>query len=310
MIQVSNLTRYYGAFPALRDVSFDVKEGEIIGLLGLNGAGKSTALQILAGVLAPSSGRVELNGQDVTDNADVLKASIGFLPEEPPLYRDMRVGQFLVHCAQLKGMSASEAKGRLPTLLRQTGLSDRERQVIGTLSHGYKKRVGIAMAVIHDPKLVILDEPISGLDPKQIKEMRSVIRGLSKGRAVLLSSHILSEISRTCDRLLFLKDGQLVASGNQADLVPKGGADERLVLTARADSGALSAWLKDCDLVATATQLESPGEGLSRFDIALTGDVREQLIPQVATAGFGIRLIEDPVLDLEETFLGLTGGKA
>ncbi|MFK7927206.1 MAG: ABC transporter ATP-binding protein [Myxococcota bacterium] len=310
MIQVNNLTRYYGSFPALRDVSFDVKEGEIIGLLGLNGAGKSTALQILAGVLAPSSGRVQLNGRDVTDNADELKASIGFLPEEPPLYRDMRVGDFLVYCAQLKGMSGSVARGRLPVLLHQTGLSEREKQVIGTLSHGYKKRVGIAMAVIHNPKLVILDEPISGLDPKQIKDMRAVIKGLSKGRAVLLSSHILSEISRTCDRLLFLKDGRLVASGNQADLVAPRSSAERMVLTARADGAKLSEWLTAHASVASATQLEADGDGLVRFDVSMNGDDREQLIPELAAAGFGVRLIEEPTLDLEETFLGLTGGAA
>jgi len=306
MIQVNNLTRYYGSFPALRDVSFSVAEGEIIGLLGLNGAGKSTTLQMLAGIMAPSTGQVTLDGQDVTDNADALKARIGFLPEEPPLYRDMTVSAFLVHCARLKGMPASQARGRLPEVLRSTGLTERAHQVIGTLSHGFKKRVGIAMAVIHDPRVVLLDEPISGLDPRQIKDMRDVIRRLSKGRAVIVSSHILSEISKTCDRLLVLKDGQLVASGSQEELTAHL-ERERLVITVRGQAASFQAWLADNEHV--AAHAEQPAdEGLARFDVTLSSDVREVFLPAVAAAGFGLRLVEEPEYDLEDVFLGLTGG--
>jgi len=309
MIQVSHLTRYYGDFPALDDVSFEVREGEIIGLLGLNGAGKSTTLQILAGILAPSQGRVTFDGQDVTDNADALKARIGFLPEEPPLYRDMRVSDFIVYCASLKGMSASTARSRLPAVLKQTGLEARANQIIGTLSHGYKKRVGIAMAVIHDPKLVILDEPISGLDPKQIIELRSVIRGLGQGRAVLLSSHILSEIGRTCDRLLFLHEGKLVAQGTPAEFLQALESD-RMVITVRGDETAFLTWLADQDQVVEATALAAPSDGLARATVRLIGDVRESFLPSVANAGFGLRLVEEPERDLEDIFLDLTGGEA
>jgi len=276
MIQVSHLTRYYGDFPALDDVSFEVREGEIIGLLGLNGAGKSTTLQILAGILPPSRGRVTFDGQDVTDNADLLKARIGFLPEEPPLYRDMRVSDFILYCASLKGMSMSQARSRLPTVLKQVGLEARANQLISTLSHGYKKRVGIAMAVIHDPKLIILDEPISGLDPKQIIELRTVIRRLGEGRAVLLSSHILSEIGRTCDRLLFLADGKLVAQGTPADFLQVMESD-RMVLTVRGDEAAFLAWLQQHEQVLEADLMASPGDGLARIALKLSGDVRETL---------------------------------
>ena len=285
MIQVSHLTRYYGDFPALDDVSFEVREGEIIGLLGLNGAGKSTTLQILAGILPPSRGRVTFDGQDVTDNADLLKARIGFLPEEPPLYRDMRVSDFILYCASLKGMSMSQARSRLPTVLKQVGLEARANQLISTLSHGYKKRVGIAMAVIHDPKLIILDEPISGLDPKQIIELRTVIRRLGEGRAVLLSSHILSEIGRTCDRLLFLADGKLVAQGTPADFLQVMESD-RMVLTVRGDEAAFLAWLQQHEQVLEADLMASPGDGLARIALKLSGDVRETLLPEVAGAGF------------------------
>lgn len=308
MIQVNNLTRYYGAFPALRDVSFQVAEGEIIGLLGLNGAGKSTTLQMLAGILSPSSGTVTFDGQDVTDNADALKARIGFLPEEPPLYRDMTVSAFLLYCARLKGLSGAEARGRLPEVLRNTGLTERAHQVIGTLSHGYKKRVGIAMAVIHDPRLVLLDEPISGLDPRQIKDMREVIRRLAQGRAVIVSSHILSEISKTCDRLIVLRDGRLVAVGSEDELTAHLG-QERIVVTVRGEPGAFATWLGAQADVARSTPLEA-AEGFARADITLAGDVRESFVPSIAAAGFGVRLVEEPEHDLEDVFLGLTGGAA
>ncbi|TVQ91414.1 MAG: ABC transporter ATP-binding protein [Deltaproteobacteria bacterium] len=307
MIQVTNLTRYYGDFPALRDVSFEVQEGQIVGLLGLNGAGKSTTLQMLAGVLSPSAGQVTFDGVDVTDNADDLKSRIGFLPEEPPLYRDMTVSSFLVHCAQLKGMSASEAKGRLPEVLRITGLQDRANQLIGTLSHGFKKRVGISMAVIHNPRLVLLDEPISGLDPRQIKDMRKVIRRLADGRAVIVSSHILSEISKTCDRLVVLHEGKVVASGGQEELMARID-QERLVVTIRGQAEAFVDWLDEQGEVSNFTQRDAP-EGLARFDVSLSGDVRESFLPAIAAAGFGLRLVEEPDYDLEEVFLGLTGGK-
>ena len=307
MIQVTNLTRYYGDFPALRDVSFEVQEGQIVGLLGLNGAGKSTTLQMLAGVLSPSAGQVTFDGVDVTDNADDLKSRIGFLPEEPPLYRDMTVSSFLVHCARLKGMSASEAKGRLPEVLRITGLQDRANQLIGTLSHGFKKRVGISMAVIHNPRLVLLDEPISGLDPRQIKDMRKVIRRLAEGRAVIVSSHILSEISKTCDRLVVLHEGKVVASGGQEELMARID-QERLVVTVRGQADAFVDWLDEQAEVSNFTQRDAP-EGLARFDVSLTGDVRESFLPAIAAAGFGLRLVEEPDYDLEEVFLGLTGGK-
>jgi ABC-2 type transport system ATP-binding protein len=308
MIQVTNLTRYYGAFPALRDVSFSVAEGEIIGLLGLNGAGKSTTLQMLAGILAPSSGTVTFDGSDVTDNADALKARIGFLPEEPPLYRDMTVAAFLTHCARLKGLSGAEARGRLPEVLRSTGLTDRANQIIGTLSHGYKKRVGIAMAVIHDPRLVLLDEPISGLDPRQIKDMREVIRRLADGRAVIVSSHILSEISKTCDRLIVLRDGRIAAIGTESELTAHMGRD-RLVVTVRGDSGAFAAWLAQQPDVSAHSPLAAD-DGLARAEVTLGSDVREAFLPSIAAAGFGLRLVEEPEYDLEDVFLGLTGGAA
>jgi len=307
MIQVSNLTRYYGALPALRDVSFEVNRGEIIGLLGLNGAGKSTALKILAGVLTPSSGSVEMDGRNITENADDLKATIGFLPEEPPLYRDMTVTSFLTHVGRLKGMPKADVLARLPDVIASTGLQGRENQIIGTLSHGYKKRVGIAMAVIHSPSLVILDEPISGLDPMQIKEMRSVIRRLGKDRAVLISSHILSEMSKTCDRLVVLHQGKMVAQGTQEELT-KHLSGARVSITVRNSVDQLTKWLDAHPIVMGHTTTGSV-DGLTSAVVDMNGDKREALVADLITASFKVRLVEEPEYDLEEVFLRFTSSR-
>ncbi len=304
MIEVQNLTRYYGHFPAVQDVSFSIEDGQIIGLLGLNGAGKSTTLKCLAGLLTPSSGTVTINGVDVVAAPESLKRSIGFLPESPPVYADMTVSDFVVYVGQLKGMSKADARKRLPEAIELAGLQGREDQVIGTLSHGFRKRVGIAQAVIHDPKLVILDEPISGLDPKQIREMRKVIRRLGEGRVVIVSSHILGEISQTCDRLLVLHKGRLQAQGTEQQLAKRLG-DSKIVITVRGESAKLMAWLGSHKLVESATAREVSGPYASAV-VDLHGDSREQLLGELVGAGFGIRLVEVPDTELEEVFLGLT----
>ena len=305
MIEVKNLTRYYGDFAALQDVSFSVAEGEIIGLLGLNGAGKSTTLKVLAGLLAPSRGTVTVDGIDVAEASDALKARMGYLPEDPPQYRDMTVSAFLTHVGRMRGMSADKVRTRLPEVLALTQIADRKDQVIGTLSHGYRKRVGIAQAVIHDPRLVILDEPISGLDPVQIVEMRKVIRDLGKGRAVMISSHILSEISQTADRILVMHKGRLVAQGTEAELASHVGETSKVVVTVRGDQAALDALLAANPKVVrfTPRQVAVP---FASAVIYLRGDVREAFIPELIAAGFGIRLVEVPDDELEEIFLGLT----
>ncbi len=305
MIEVSNLTRYYGHFAALKGVSFRVEEGQIVGLLGLNGAGKSTALKILAGLLLPSEGGVTVDGIDLVAEPERLRSRIGFLPETPPLYEDMRVADFVRHVGYLKGMTKAEVDARLASVLETAQLSQRAEQVIGTLSHGYRKRVGIAQAIIHDPRLVILDEPISGLDPVQIVEMRKVIRNLAKGRAVLVSSHILSEVEQTCDWLLVLRDGELVAQGTEAELTTKL-KRARLLVTVRGEVEPLVAWLKSHDGVAEV----HPGRvavGVASVVVLLTADDRERLAADLIGAGFGLRGLQDAGELLEEAFLGLSG---
>ncbi|HHO52576.1 MAG TPA: ABC transporter ATP-binding protein [Deltaproteobacteria bacterium] len=308
MIQVRDLTRYYGEFAALQDVSFELKEGEIIGLLGLNGAGKSTTLMILAGLLAPSSGSVQIDGTDLANHPE-LRARIGFLTESPPLYTEMTVTSFLRHIGRMKGMSNDKINARLPEVIRLADLAGREHQVIGTLSHGYKKRVGIAQAIIHDPKLVILDEPISGLDPAQIVEMRKVVKGLGEKHAVIISSHILSEVSQTCDRILVIGNGRLVAQGTEAELMARSGENARLVITVRGDQAAFTEWLDKSERIVSVVS-KDVADGLARALVEMEGDQREDLLLEIAKAGFGLRLVEDPQDELEEIFLGLTHQEA
>jgi ABC-2 type transport system ATP-binding protein len=308
MIQVRNLTRYYGEFEALSDVSFDLKEGEIVGLLGLNGAGKSTTLKVLAGLLAPSLGSVTIDGLDLHQNPDV-RGRIGYLPEDPPLYVEMTVTRFLEHIGRIKGMTAAQVAKRVPEVINLVDLLGREHQVIGELSHGYRKRVGIAQAVIQDPKLVILDEPISGLDPAQIAEMRKVVRNLGANHAVILSSHILSEVSATCDRILVIGRGKLVAQGTEAELVARTGGDAQLVITVRGESEKFEQWLTASPRIQRVMGVRPAAPGLSAVHVEMKGDQREQLLPEIAAAGFGLRLVESPVDELEEIFLGLTKKK-
>lgn len=309
MIQVSNLCRYYGHFPAVDDLTFSIENGEIIGILGLNGAGKSTTLKVLAGLLPPSSGTVLIDGTNINDAPSDFQARIGYLPEDPPLYLEMTVSGFLTHMGRLKKMSAQQVAERLPQVLEITQLSERKDQVIGTLSHGFRKRVGIAQAIIHNPTLVILDEPISGLDPVQIVDMRDVIRRLGEGRVVMVSSHILGEISQTCDRILVLQDGRMVAMGTEDELSSQ--LDQtKVILTVRGEREAFHAWLNDQSIVKTMTPEHSVPGTISAL-VELTGDHREQLISDCIAAGFGIRQLEPPRDELEDIFLGLTrGGKA
>lgn len=305
MIEVTGLTRYYGEFAAVQDVTFQISTGEVVGLLGLNGAGKSTTMKVLAGLLAPSRGRVLVDGIDVAQAPEALRGRIGYLPEDPPLYGDMTVRAFLAHCGRLKGMTADAIRRRVPEVMTLAHLDGREDQVISTLSHGYRKRVGIAMSVVHDPKLVILDEPISGLDPQQIADMRTVVRDLRHGRAVLVSSHILSEISQTCDRILVYHHGRLVAQGTEHELGQRSGADTRLVLTVRGSPDAFETWVRNHPRVRSVERRPCDA-GLAAALLALDGDAREQLISDAVQAGFGIRLVESPADELEEIFLGLT----
>jgi ABC-2 type transport system ATP-binding protein len=218
MIEVQGLTKYYGRIRAIQDLTFSIPRGDTVGFLGLNGAGKSTALKILAGFMLPTAGSVRIDGHDVVSNPLRVRSRIGFLPERPPLYDEMTVQEFLRYVGRLRGMSSGAVKDRIPTVMNRTGIGDHADRLVETLSLGYRKRLGIAQAIIHEPDLVILDEPWSGLDPLQRRHMRSLLRGLQGDHTVLIASHNLPEVGETCDRLLVLREGLLVADGTPDEL--------------------------------------------------------------------------------------------
>jgi ABC-2 type transport system ATP-binding protein len=308
IVRVQDLVRYYGAHRALDGVSFSIEKGEIIGVLGLNGAGKSTCLRILAGLLTPTAGRAEVDGRDVLDDPIGVRARVGFLPEDPPLYREMTVEAFLRHAGQLKGMTRAEADARIPEVCDRTGLDAVTRKrIIDELSHGYRKRVGIAQAILHKPALVILDEPISGLDPAQIVEMRRTIRALEGEHTVMVSSHILTEISQTCDRILVIHDGRLVAEGTEESLVGRAGG--RIELTVRGDAGALETLLGEQPAV-TEHRVFAGEDGLVEATVSLADEAREALVAALVGAGFGVRKVAESESELESVFLGLTRNAA
>ena len=305
MIEATGLTRYYGKFPALRDASFSIDEREIVGFLGLNGAGKSTLLKILAGLLIPSAGKVKVGGVDATEAPDALRRRIGFLPEDPPLYREMRVAEFLRWVGQIKGRSSAEVDKDLPQVMKICELEDRADQVIDELSHGYRKRVGIAQAIIHRPDVVILDEPISGLDPQQIVAMRSVVRSLKERATVLISSHILGEIAQTCDRVLVIHKGRLVAEGSEEKLGETLSGGVRITLTLRGSQSLIEEVLSGADEVENY-ELATKDGGLLEARVRLTDDHREELVKRLVMAEVGVRNVEDAVSELEQIFLELT----
>lgn len=213
MIRVEHLVKRYGVNAAVDDLSFRVGKGEVVGFLGPNGAGKSTTLRILAGFLGWTSGKVEVCGHDIADEADEAKRHIGYMPEAVPLYPEMRVAEYLAFRAELKRVPRADRKKNVDTAMAKAGVADRASQLIGHLSKGYRQRVGLADALVSMPPLLILDEPTSGLDPNQIREVRDVISGLGKGHTVLLSTHILSEVEQSCSRAVLIDKGKLVAEG-------------------------------------------------------------------------------------------------
>ena len=306
MIEVEGLTRYFGSFAAVRDVSFSVGEHAIVGLLGLNGAGKSTILKMLGGLLLPSAGTIRIDGDDVTELPDATRRRFGVVPEEPPLYRDMRVEDFLRWAGELKGVPRRELSSRTAEVVKQCDLVEMQGRLIRNLSHGYRKRVGIAQAIIHEPRLVILDEPISGLDPVQIVEMRQILRRLRETSTVLISSHILSEISQTCDRLLVIHQGQLVASGTEEELFAGVQAAAGVLITVRGTEAALAEFLEAAAFVSGFEITGRPGGDFVQAQVALEGDEREALVAALVAAGFGVRRLEESEAELEQVFLGLT----
>jgi len=311
MIRATNLTKLYGGRRALGPVSFEITDGETVGFLGLNGAGKTTALRLLACDLRPSAGTIDVGGVDAIAEPHEVRKRIGFLPENPPLYLDMNVHDYLVYAGELRGMSRNEVRKRIPDVLELTDLTDVANDVIGTLSHGYRQRVGVGQAIIHNPKFLILDEPTRGLDPVQIVEMRNLIHDLKENHTVLISSHILTEISQTCDRLLVLGKGKLLGQGSEHELAGRESEIRQVTVTVRPSGDDAKARIKKVleaiDGVKSVADPYEQGGGLS-FALSTTKDCRAEASRAVVEAKLDLIKLDYARSELENTFIRLVGG--
>ncbi len=312
MIRATKLSKFYGGKRALGAVSFEISDGETVGFLGLNGAGKTTALRILACDLRPSSGTIEVGGVDAVADPHEVRKRIGFLPENPPLYAEMIVSDYLRFAGELRGMTRSEVHKRLPEVIEIVDLGDVADDVIDTLSHGFRQRVGLAQAIIHQPKFLILDEPTRGLDPVQIVEMRNLIHDLKQNHTVLISSHILTEISQTCDRLLVLDKGKLVGSGSEADLSKHEGEIKQITVTVRAPTGddpkgQISKVLTAVPGVSKIGEAYEQGGGWS-FALQTQKDCRAEVSRAIVEAKLDLLKLDHSRSELETTFIRLVGG--
>jgi ABC-2 type transport system ATP-binding protein len=310
MIQVEGLTKYYGEHAAIRDLTFNIDKGEVIGFLGLNGAGKSTTLKVLGCVLLPTSGKVHIDTLDVMRDPHEIRKRIGFLPDTPPLYNEMTVDGYLEFVAQLRGVQTSDVKSRVGEVEEKTGLRDVHDELIGSLSHGYRQRVGLAQAIVHKPALLILDEPTSGLDPVQIVEMRQLIRSLRGAHTILLSSHNLPEISQTCDRLLVIQGGEIVAQGSESELAKRQGGGGVIEIEigspgGRAPADKAIAALKAVDGVAGATVVREE-EGLAFLRVDAQPGLRPRLVRALVEANVDVLGVGVGSAQLESIFLKLT----
>ncbi|HSI03349.1 MAG: ABC transporter ATP-binding protein [Myxococcota bacterium] len=308
MIVLDKVSKYYGERAAVRDASFSIQAGEVVGLLGLNGAGKTTTLKMLAGVLLPTAGRITVDGIDLMTNVDAVRARIGFLPEVPPLYPEMRVAEYLTFVAHIKGLK-NDVAGHVDTAIADTDLGDVRNEFIGTLSNGFQRRVGIAQALVHRPALIVLDEPTAGLDPKQMVHMRALIRKLKERHTVLVSSHILNEIEHTCDRLIVIDRGRIAAMGTEAELAGSVSGATSIVVEIRGARGAFEAAVRQSGVVAK-TAIDREEDGIIVATLELSTDARETLAQALVGAGLGLRRMERVQLELESIFLTLTGNRA
>jgi ABC-2 type transport system ATP-binding protein len=308
LIEVQDLTKSYGPRLAVDGITFSVPRGEILGFLGPNGAGKSTTMRILTGYLSATAGTASVAGFDVFQNPLEVRRRIGYLPENNPLYNEMRVSDYLRLCCQLRGVAPARRAGRVDYALEACGLGDRKRDIVGRLSKGLRQRVGLAQAVVHDPELLILDEPTSGLDPAQTRETRDLIVALGRDHTVILSSHILPEVSATCERVVIINNGVLVADDRPENLARRmsEGHGVDVELTVRGDAEAVRkklAAVKGLDSIEVVQH--AGGDCIVRVHSS-GADPREELARVVVRGGFGLRELHSRTLSLEDVFISLT----
>ena len=308
MIQVEHLVKRYGVHTAVDDLSFTVEKGQIYGFLGPNGAGKSTTMNIMTGYIAANSGTVTINGYDILKQPEIAKRCIGYLPEVPPLYTDMTVREYLMFAAELKKVGRRERAAHVEAVIEQIQLQEVQERLIRNLSKGYKQRVGLAQALIGDPDVLILDEPMVGLDPKQIIEMRDMIRGLAKEHTVILSSHILSEVSAVCDHIMIISAGKLMADGSPEELQQMMRGRAVLAVTAFGTKEQAEEILGGMEQIASYT--EEAGQETDTVALHVEAlddaDIRKELSTALTGAGMPILSMNRVEKSLEDIFLQLT----
>ncbi|MBO0857549.1 MAG: ABC transporter ATP-binding protein [Chloracidobacterium sp.] len=307
MIEVEHLVKSYGQARAVNDISFKVDKGEILGFLGPNGAGKTTTMRVLTGYLPATGGTARIAGFDVFEQSMEVRKRIGYLPETPPLYPDMTISAYLTFVAQIKGVQSTEIPNRVAEAIRMTSLTERKDELIKRLSRGFKQRVGIAQAIVHNPDVIILDEPTVGLDPNQIKEVRSLIKNLAGQHTIILSTHILPEVEMTCDRVVIINKGRIAAIDTTQNLTTqlKGGERVRLQIKGAAeglrDSISSIMGVRNVEVLSNADNLVT-----AEIESERGADLRAQIASRVVTRGFDLLEMRAINLSLEDIFMQLT----
>ena len=308
MIEIENVTKRYGAQLALDGVSFRVEKGEILGFLGPNGAGKSTAMNILTGYISATEGNVRIDGIDMLKEPEAAKKKIGYLPEIPPLYLDMTVEEYLKFVHRIKKVKADAIEPSMARIMSLVKISDVRKRLIKNLSKGYKQRVGLAQAIVGDPEVLVLDEPTVGLDPKQIIEIRNLIQQIGKTHTIILSSHILSEVSAICHRVLIINKGRIVASGTPEELSKRVNNSNKILLRVKGAKQDINKKIRELENVELVKEqgVHEPGTVDLLVEAKDDKDIREALFLSLSHAGFSILMMKGKDIDLEEIFLEVT----
>jgi len=309
LIEVKNITKKYGGSAAVKDISFSAKKGEIIGLLGPNGAGKTTTLNILTGCLKANEGTVLINGFDIDKEPEKAKADIGYLPDVPPLYPEMTVFEYLRFVAEIRRVKKADLDKEVKRVINLAELTTLEDKLIKTLSKGFKQRVGLAQAVVGSPKIIILDEPSSGLDPKQITEMRDIIKNLGKRHTVLLSSHILHEVSAVCDRIIIINKGQIAAMGTMDELSERMLAGSKIFVKIKGNLNSVKAVFESLSENFTISKSDKSGISDVVFKGTTSEVLREQIFKTASQNNLTIIELTPVAMSLEDVFLEVTEGK-
>jgi len=300
LIEAEHLTRYYGKHCAVNDVSFTLAKGEVLGFLGANGAGKTTTMQMLCGNLAPSAGQIKINGFDLLDQPKAAKLSLGYLPDTPPLYKELTVQEFLLYCARLHGITKNAVAAAINRAEERCGLTDVADRLIANLSKGFQQRVGIAQAILHNPEVIVLDEPTIGLDPIQIREIRSLIRELGQDHGVILSTHILTEVQESCTHVQIIDQGQLILNETIA------GLNRQMDTGTLQVSTRLTPDINSLLTIPGVSSIESITENRIVIHHSVTANPAEQIAALVIAAGWGLQELIPVKRSMEDIFISLT----